>query len=208
VSCKTTFRSELPDDDRLFREPLRGDLVLKVPAQLAIRERLYLYATVFALAPARSLEVGVAQGGSSMLIHAALSDLSHGHLVSIDPDPDLSFDWKCLADRATLLVGESPRDLGTAMRIAGGPFEFVFLDANHLRDPVRDDLRGLVDVTAPGGLILCHDAFHGGVARGIADALELGLPLRDAGIVSRTRNDGQENGHLEVYGGLRLLVRI
>jgi len=207
MSCESTFRSELPDDDLLFKKPLRGDLVMKVPAQLEVRERVYLYATVFALAPERSLEIGVAQGGSSLLIHAALSDLSHGRLVSIDPCPELSFDWRILADRATLLVGESPRDLARAMHLAGGTFEFVFLDANHSREPVRNDLRGLVEVVAPGGLILCHDAFHDGVARGIADALELGLPFRDAGIVSRTRNVGREDGRRESYGGLRLLVR-
>src|SRR5262249_48364174 len=126
MSGETRFRSELPDDDLLFRKPLRGDLVMKVPAQLAARERVYLYATVFAQAPARALEIGVAQGGSSMLIHAALSDLSQGRLVSIDPEPDLAYDWELLADRATLLVGESPRDLARAMDVAGGPFEFVF----------------------------------------------------------------------------------
>jgi hypothetical protein len=46
------------------------------------RERLYLYATILALAPERCLEIGVSQGGSTRIIHATLQDLSRGRPVA------------------------------------------------------------------------------------------------------------------------------
>lgn len=201
------FRTTVPEGALLYKKPLRGEIVFHAPAHLAMRERLYLYATVFALAPQRCLEVGAAEGGSSKLIHAALSDLDHGHLVSLDPSPQLAFKWDEIADRATLVIGMSPADLGRVMQLAGGPFDFVFLDANHSREAVRADLRGLVDVVAPGCPILCHDAYHVGVIDGINDVLSQGLPLRDCGIVGTCRDDGIEKGKPASYGGMRRLIR-
>lgn len=208
MSSDSRFRPNSSESPLLNRKPLRGEIIFHAPAQLAYRERLYLYSAVFALAPERCLEVGVAEGGGSKLIHAALCDLEHGRLVSLDPSPQVAFDWSEISDRATLMSGFSPEDLGRAMQLAGGPFDFVFLDANHEREFVREDLRGLVDVTGPGCPILCHDAYHEGVILGIDDALSRGLPLRDCGLVGRARSDGIENGKPSSYGGLRRLVRI
>src|SRR5690606_4468924 len=69
------FRSLVPFDDVLWRRPGRLKVLETSHAQMLPRERLYLYSTVFALAPERCLEIGVSQGGSSQIIHAALPAL-------------------------------------------------------------------------------------------------------------------------------------
>jgi predicted O-methyltransferase YrrM len=173
------------------------------------RERVLLYALVFALAPQRCLEIGVRWGGGSRIIHAALSDLNHGHLVSIDPEPALEFKWASIEDRATLIIGRSPEDLHRCTVAAGGLFDFVFVDGLHTEDAVRNDLRGVAEVATPGATILCHDAYHPPVQRGIDRALAEGAPFTDHGMLATTRNDGirVETGKTVTYGGVRMLRR-
>jgi predicted O-methyltransferase YrrM len=199
------FVSTVPRDDRLWSWPSRLHS-LEVPAQMLYRERLYLYATVFALAPARCLEIGVAEGWSSLLIANALRDLKHGRLFSIDPAPQLAFDPAELADVATLLIGRSPQILSEACERAGGLFDFVLLDGDHSTDGVRRDLEGLRDVAAPGCVVLAHDAYNPAVTAGLDQAILSG-GWSDVGLVSTTCNSGVEGGREARYAGFRLLLR-
>lgn len=201
----------------LWAEPSR----LKPPvaptdlAYLSPREQVLLYALVFGLAPRRVLEVGVMHGGGSRIIHAALSDLGRGVLVALDMAPQLRIEWDSIADRATLLVGKSPDDLARAMEIAGGPFDFVFLDGNHSVEGVKRDLDGLMRVTARGAVILAHDAHYWEVARAFDEAIRSGMPIRDSGLVTSTGNAPEDggggmrppDGGPIVWGGLRAYVR-
>ena len=200
-----TFRSS--DDPLLRAQPWRLASSLLAHADQKPRERVLLYAMVFALAPRRCLEIGVRWGGSSRIIHAALSDLGRGVLVGIDPEPALEFDWGTIADRATLVVGRSPEELGRCAAAAGGEFDFVFVDGLHTEEGVLADLRGVAGVTTPGATVLCHDAFHPPVARGIERGLTAGFV--DCGILADTRNEGVrvETGKPVVYGGVRMLRR-
>src|SRR5262249_52575667 len=91
------FVSTAPADDVLWAWPAGLDVIDTCKAQMLHRERLYLYATVLALAPERCLEVGVAKGGSTRIIHAALRDLGRGRLVALDPQPALADDADSLA---------------------------------------------------------------------------------------------------------------
>jgi len=206
----TTFTFKSSDDPLLRAQPWRMTTALIAHADQKPRERVLLYAMVFALAPRRCLEIGVRWGGGSRIIHAALSDLNHGHLVSIDPEPALEFDWQTLADRATLIVGRSPQDLPRCVAAAGGLFDFAFVDGLHNEESVLSDLRGVAEVTAPGATILCHDAYHPPVERGIDRALAEGLPFTDHAMLATTRNDGTrvETGKTVTYGGVRMLRRI
>ncbi len=199
------FVTTVPGDDRLWASPERLQTI-NSPAQMLVREKLYLYATVFALAPERCLEVGVAQGWSSRIIADALRDLGRGRLVCVDPAPKLAFDPATLADVATLLVGPSPGLLRQAADRAGGLFDFVLLDGDHTAEGVRRDLRGLAEVTAPGCVVLVHDVFAPPVAEGIGQAVALG-GWTDCGTVSMTCNSGVEGGRPATYAGFRLLVR-
>ncbi|MFO0948421.1 MAG: class I SAM-dependent methyltransferase [Planctomycetota bacterium] len=207
ITC-TPFQSRVAPDDMLFAKPVHWGIVEHAPAQMLPRERLLLYSAVFAFAPARALEIGVAQGGSTRIIHAALSDLNHGKLVSLDPMPDAALDWSETAERATLLIGGSPDFLATAKEVAGGPFDFVFVDGDHSEEGVHRDLVGLLDVTEPGAQILLHDAYFPPVAAGIDRALRESRAFRDAGMVSRTPHDGMEGEIPLRWGGLRQLVRV
>ncbi len=207
--------------DRMWREGRK--MLEQVPAQLALRERLYLYASVFARAPARVLEIGVSQGFSSMIIAAALRDLATGgersssspgetperaRLVGLDPEPQIPFDWdRVLGDTATLLIGASPADLGAARDSAGGLFDFVFIDGDHEYEGVAADLRGVIEVTHPGAIILCHDAYYAPARQAMDDALASGLPLTDVGMVCTTASPGTEHGQPVTYCGLRQFVR-
>jgi predicted O-methyltransferase YrrM len=173
------------------------------------REQVLLYAIVFASGPERCLEIGVKHGGGSRIIHAALTDLGRGRLIGLDPAPDLKFDWAEIADRASLLVGKSPDDLGRAADLAGGPFDFVFLDGDHCASGVDRDFEGLAAVTRPGAMILCHDAYYEGVSAGIANAIARGLPFQDRGLLARTPHPlvHETLNTLDTWGGMRLLER-
>ncbi|HYE61583.1 MAG TPA: class I SAM-dependent methyltransferase [Phycisphaerales bacterium] len=206
----TTFTFQSSTDPLLRAQPWRLTTSLIAHADQKPRERVLLYAMVFALAPQRCLEIGVRWGGGSRIIHAALSDLSHGHLVSIDPEPALEFDWAEIADRATLIVGRSPDDIPRCVQAAGGAFDFVFIDGLHTQDAVHQDLRAVADATTPGATILLHDAYHAPVQRGIDAALTEGLPFMNCGMLATTRNEGVrvETGRPLTFGGVRMLRRM
>ena len=184
------FVSAVPRDDILWTRPRHTNVLDDSNAQMLPRERLYLYATVMALAPERCLEVGVSQGGSTRIIHAALADLGRGRLVALDPEPALTYPPEGLRDFVTFLTGPSPAALGQARDLAGGPFDFVLLDGDHSEEGVRRDLEGLAAVTRPGALVLAHDAYCPSVAAGIEAALRAGSGYSDAGVVSTTRHAG------------------
>lgn len=195
---------------RLTPGVLPSDLAHLVP-----REQVLLYSLVFAFSPERCLEIGVLHGGATRIIHAALSDLGRGRLVSIDPEPRLRIDWHAVEDRATLLTASSPEALDRAREIAGGPFDFAFVDGDHTAEGALKDLEGLVVVTRPGAFVLLHDAHNAEVQRSVDAALQVGLPYRDCGILARTANPAKtaaegtdpKTGELAVWGGMRLLLR-
>lgn len=204
----TTFTFQSSRDPLLLAQPHRLTTAVIAHADQKPRERVLLYALVFALAPKRCLEIGVRWGGGSRIIHAALSDLSHGVLVSIDPAPTLEFDWNQITDRATLVIGSSPSDLARCRAAVDGPFDFVFVDGDHSEKSCYADLEGLIGITAPGANILLHDAFHPPVDRAIARALQT-LPYSDVATPALTRNDGlhMESGRTMTFGGVRWLRR-
>ncbi|MFZ4574101.1 MAG: class I SAM-dependent methyltransferase [Phycisphaerales bacterium] len=198
-----TYRSS--DDPLLRATPDRLGEVMSFHADQKPREKVLLYAMVFARAPERVLEIGVRWGGGSKIIHAALSDLGRGTLVGLDPEPVLEFDWSILGDRAKLVTGRSPEDLPRASEAAGGLFDFVFVDGDHSFEGVTSDLKAIRSVLAPGAVVLLHDAFHPPVARAIAGSESMGYAR--CGILADTRNNGVhvESGKVIPYGGVEML---
>lgn len=196
--------------DRVLKaQPTRLATALTAHADQKARERVLLYALVFAMAPKRVLEIGVRWGGGTKIIHAAMSDLHHeGRIVSIDPAPELEYPWEDVSDIATLLVGYSPQTLQDAKAAAGGDFDFVFIDGDHSFEGALADVTAVADVTTAGATILLHDAYHPPVAKAIAEALAMGLYV-DCGMLATTRNSGTrlETGANIIYGGVHMLRR-
>lgn len=202
-----TYRSA--DDPLMRAQPDRLATAFFAHADQKPRERLLLYALVFAFAPERCLEIGVRWGGGSRIIHAALSDLNRGVLVGVDPAPAIEFDWSTIADRAHLVTGASPSALPQAAKLAGGLFDFVFIDGDHSEAGCRADLEGVIPFTAPGAMILLHDSYHPPVKRAIQHVLASDDTFIDAGLVCTTLNNGThvESGRVVPYGGIRMLRR-
>jgi predicted O-methyltransferase YrrM len=99
-------------------------------------ERLLLFTLIYSLRSERYLEIGD-DPGRPLLVGAAMdaSD-SHGRIVCIDGatqvDPP---HWQKTEHRASMLVTDSGVALPKAREVAGGPFDFFFIDADHSKPP-------------------------------------------------------------------------
>jgi len=152
------------DMDAAWLEALRH-----APAWLTNGERLLLFTLIYCLRPRRYLEVGVLHGGSALIVVKALDAVNgEGKLVLVDPEPQIDDShWRQIEHRSVLIRGESPTVLGQAEQMAGGSFDFVFIDANHETIPVMRDANGVLPYLADGAYILFHDGFRTAVSRAI-----------------------------------------
>lgn len=177
------------------------------PAHLTPAERLMLFALVCALRPASYLEIGTLQGGSALIVDAALKASDNPALmVLVDPQPRISAaHWSVLSDRATLVQGFSPLALPDAHDCATQPFDLVFIDGDHSVLGVYRDAKGVMSFMSNGAYLLFHDSNYHEVAEGInrfvseevTSVLDLGTITREATL---------EEGLSDIrWGGLRLL---
>jgi hypothetical protein len=170
---------------------------------MRVDERLYLYSFVRGFRPERALEVGVLNGGSGCIIANAMEDNGVGVIVGIDPEPNILVRQSDFQGRYHLVSQTSPEGLGEARRIAGGPFDFVFIDGLHLYKQVIRDIAGVLPLLCEGAYILFHDAFHYGVANAISESLGENPLLHDCGYPCRTPR--MDYDPLTPYNGVRLL---
>src|SRR5262249_32610819 len=138
------------------------DVLRGAPCWMTTSERLVLYALVFGLRPRRYLEIGSFQGGSAMIVAAALeASRNPGRMVCVDPEPRIAPEhWRRVEARATLITGASPDVLPRARSVAGGRFDFALVDGDHTHDGVRRDLDGIVEHLEDRAHLLCHDGYH------------------------------------------------
>ncbi len=184
--------------------PTRFDVIHTAPAWMPEYERVVLYALVVGLRPTRVLEIGTFQGGSTLVMTAALDDNGGGEIVCVDPDPRLAPETsEAVKHRAKIVAEASPDALAEAMKIAGGSFEFALIDGDHSRAGVVRDIEATLPTLADEAHLLFHDAHFGEVRDAIDDAITRhpGV-LIDAGVISRGHTT-DENG--VSWGGLRLL---
>lgn len=180
--------------------------VLDGPAQMTMGERLLLFALVCGLRPRRVLEVGTCEGGSALLMRRALDPAAR--LVCIDPQPRWTADMQqSLGENTWLIAAPSPPAIAPAVQRAGGAIDFVLIDGDHTAAGVERDIVGVVPYLAEGAVVVLHDAHYWRVQEGIARALDVVPDLLDAGMVSveATPAGIEEEGHLVVWGGLRML---
>lgn len=187
----------------------RVQFLLDAPAELLLPERLLMYALVRGLRPARCLEIGTHFGGSTTITCAALDDIGAGRLVCVDPNPLVPEDvWASVSHRATLLRGFSPVALGEAMAVAGGPFDYVFIDGDHTHAGVVRDVEGVLGVAAPGAHLLFHDSHYWEVRDAIDECVATHPGrLLDAGTLSALSTEPMRapDGREARWGGFRLL---
>lgn len=167
-------------------------------------ERVLLHGLTVGLAPQRILEIGTFQGGSTLIMCAALDDLQEGRIVCVDPHPRVADEtWQSIRHRATIVAEPSPVAVTKALELAGQPFDFVLIDGDHSRESVDQDIDATIAVLADDAHMIFHDAHYYEVQEAI-DAALIRHPGRfdDAGLVSRAETV-DENGIR--WGGLRLL---
>ena len=185
------------------------DVLQWAPAWMSRAERLMVYTLIFGLRPLRYLEIGTFQGGSAVIVAAAMNASSNpGRMVCVDPEPRIEPEhWEKLKPRATLLKGFSPDILPRAYKAAGGFFDFVFIDGDHSEAGVKRDANGVLPYVTSGSYILFHDCFFSDVAKGIDAFLDSNAGiLKDYGPLTRevTSQSSPEQG-LTWWGGLRLM---
>jgi predicted O-methyltransferase YrrM len=185
------------------------DVVHWAPAWMTPAERLLLYALVFCLRPACYLEVGTLNGGSALIVAAAMDALhTAGRLVCVDPRPQIDPEhWKRLEQRTTLVRGFSPDVLPSAYEIAGRPFDFVFIDGDHTYAGVKRDANGVLPFVGDGAYLLFHDSFSPDIAQAARDfAAQHRRQVVDHGILTREFTASpQQQGPPTRWGGLRLM---
>ncbi len=179
------------------------------PVWMTRAERLLLYTVAFCLRPQRYLEIGTLEGGSALIVCAAMEALhGDGRLVCVDPQPKISAEnWERLKNRTQIVKGYSPQVLAEALRLAGGPFDLALIDGDHTATGVERDATATLPLVTAGGYLLLHDCFNGDVAAGIDRfvtshrhrLIDLGPMTRE--VTSEPRGDGGTVG----WGGLRLV---
>lgn len=185
------------------------EIIRWAPAWLTRAERLFLFSFTFGLRPARYLEIGTFQGGSALIVAAAMDAAgAEGKMVCIDPEPKIAPDhWQRIQHRATLVAGSSPDVLTRAQEIAGGAFELVFIDGDHSARGVMRDAKGVLPFVVDGGYIIFHDAFYSQVGQALDEFVQdHANKIVDCGWV--TRETTTQVGELEeriYWGGLRLM---
>ncbi|HVT67164.1 MAG TPA: class I SAM-dependent methyltransferase [Trebonia sp.] len=178
-------------------------LIATAPTEMSPDERSFLYALVRGTRPQRILEIGTAEGGSALLMAAALEDSGgDGRIVTIDPAPRLTFDTRLLHGRVDFVTGVSPDAVPEAIDRAGARFDLVLIDGIHIYDQARRDLAAALENIADQAYLLFHDSFHVGVAAAIAEAVEADPRLHDCGYVC---NRPRPVGDLATHAGFRLV---
>jgi predicted O-methyltransferase YrrM len=116
----------------------------------------------------RLAEIGVWEGGTTKRLRAAMAP--DGTLFAVDPFPPgrLGFSTHRLiatrevaspANGTVVWIRKTSADAATDRRVLeGGGFQFVFLDALHTYEGVRDDWIAWSPLVEPGGVIAIHDS--------------------------------------------------
>lgn len=194
-----------------IRVPLGALEVLNwAPAQLTASERLMLFTLIYSLRPQRYLEIGTFEGGSALIVGAAMDAANlESSITCVDIKPKVAPEnWKRIEHRAKMVTGDAAVVLPEARRVAGGLFDFAFIDGDHQEGSVvRDALRVLREL-APRGYVLFHDGHNPGVARAIGRVLGLDRSSWvDYGTITREFTEVNRNGEEMRYCGFWLVQR-
>jgi len=184
----------------------RVGIVYDNPSEMSTSERLVLFALIRGLRPQTVLEIGSRHGGSASIIASAMMDVNHKEnttIVGVDPGPDITVPASKMFDKFKLVVQPSPEGLAQARAEAGHQFDFALIDGLHIYTQVKADFAGVLPHMKDESYILFHDAFHPGIARAIAEAIEADARLIDCGYICNKAGITPE--HPVALGGFRLI---
>jgi predicted O-methyltransferase YrrM len=179
------------------------------PAWMTRAERLLLFALIFGLRPRYYLEIGTFQGGSALIVAAAMdASGTQGKMVCVDPEPRIAPEnLKRIEHRAIILRGRSPEILAKAACEISGAYDFVLIDGDHTSAGVMQDAEGVLPLLARGGYLLFHDAYFLQVARALDEFASRNVnQVLDLGCLTREITIENLSPFAKVYwGGLRLM---
>jgi len=182
------------------------------PAWLTASERLLLFTLTYSLRPSRYLEIGVLHGGASLIVSRGMDAAGYdGTLILIDPDPQIEpVHWDQMSERTILLRGRSPQAIPEARSAAGGPFDFVFIDAGHSTEAVMRDAEGVLPHVQDGAYMLFHDSYRPEIAEAIDRFTRIHLgSIVDFGTLTRefhsSERSSEEGGGRRFSCGMRMV---
>ena len=121
----------------------------------------------------RGAELGVARG---IMFRKLLTECPALHLIGVDlfrkphNRPTVMAIVAEFSERCTIYGMATNR---AARFVKDGSLDFVFIDAGHGYEAVRDDIRNWLPMVRPGGWLMGHDfdtAVHPGVVRAVNEA--------------------------------------
>jgi len=125
---------------------------------------MYIYNLCKRVRPDRTLEVGFAEGFSTVFFLAALSQNGHGTHVAIDPFEKTDWHGLGLHKVEELGLQQSFRFMEAKSMLAmpqlaseGSPFQVIFVDGDHKFDAEMLDFVLSDNICAKGGYLLFHD---------------------------------------------------
>lgn len=133
-----------------------GELKPDVPVAQTPFELARLVEMFESVKPKRVLEVGCWHGGT--LWHWLQPGVT---VVAIDDEMRGLADWQDWAKEtdATLIALQGMSQAAGIVEAARhrGPYDFVFIDAGHTYEEVRQDVGNYLPMVAPGGILALHD---------------------------------------------------
>lgn len=175
-----SFKTELRFDSELFdlytTEVALGRCGAKIPATglSSVNNLLTMRGIIQTYKPRKTLEIGLAYGGSALTILRTLSEIcDHGsfHHTAIDPC-QASFDYAGveivnrtgLSDKFSLFEGSS--DLVLPELVGRGErFDLVYIDGYHIFENVFLDMHFSIQLLNSGGVMLFDDCTDPHVAK-------------------------------------------
>ncbi|MDR2594964.1 MAG: class I SAM-dependent methyltransferase [Fibromonadaceae bacterium] len=158
--------SELPD----FSENIDFEMFNAIPPetykfmQMSTEERRFLFGLIRHFKPKNILEVGVAEGGGSMLILQAIKDIKETTLTSIDyAERTLRYDkpigFAALLENAnnpqwTLVAGKDPSEV---IKSFNKKFDFVIIDTAHIHPVETLNFLSVLPFLEDGTVVVLHD---------------------------------------------------
>jgi predicted O-methyltransferase YrrM len=215
LAAQAGLRVEKLEDDATFvpgRSIWTTDLQRKfagVPGMITLRRGMYLYWLALAQSiPGDVVELGSWQGRSTIALAQACADADNGmvhavdtfrgnpgntsmYVVGADDLSDLESNFRRniaragLTDRVTAHAMTSA-EAAPAVAAAAPAVRFIYIDAEHTYDAVRQDLANYAELLAPGGLLTFDDysKTFDGVVRAVHEHLDAHpdrytLPVQD-----------------------------